>query len=90
MLGKTIENVKGTELSAEWLIKQGFVPEETFTITIEPAPEDDENMPPEEAFRPEFIAEIERRDREAKQGNVISCRTKEEREAFFNSVWNDE
>ncbi|MBF0550886.1 MAG: hypothetical protein HQK60_10155 [Deltaproteobacteria bacterium] len=90
MLGKTIENVKGTELSAEWLIKQGFVPEETFTITIEPVPDEDENMPPEEMFRPEFVAEMERIDKEVKKGNVITCRSKEEREAFFKSVWEDE
>ncbi|MBF0497344.1 MAG: hypothetical protein HQK58_12350 [Deltaproteobacteria bacterium] len=90
MLGKTIENVKGTELSAEWLIRQGFIPEETFTITIEPAPDDDENMPLEEMFRPEFVAEMERVDRDIKQGKFTICRTPEEDEAFFKSVWEDE
>ncbi|MBF0475170.1 MAG: hypothetical protein HQK59_04925 [Deltaproteobacteria bacterium] len=90
MLGKTIENVKGTELSAEWLKQQGFFPEQTFTITIEPAPDDDENMPPEEMFRPEFVAEMERIKREVKKGKFTICRTPEENEVFFKSVWEDE
>ncbi|MBF0550056.1 MAG: hypothetical protein HQK60_05930 [Deltaproteobacteria bacterium] len=86
---KIIEHVKGSELPAGLLEKFGFYPDQTFTITLE---DEDENMPPEEAFRPEFVAEMERRDREylAGRSKGTICRTKEEDDAFFDSVWGND
>ncbi|MBF0510165.1 MAG: hypothetical protein HQK57_14725 [Deltaproteobacteria bacterium] len=87
---KTIEHVEGRKLPAGFLKELGFSPEWTFTITIQPEHEDDTDYPPEEKFRPEFIAEMERRDREYDKSDSTFCRTKEEREAFLKKLWEED
>ncbi|MBF0530757.1 MAG: hypothetical protein HQK55_16120 [Deltaproteobacteria bacterium] len=85
----TIEHVKGSELPAGLLEKFGFYPDQTFTITLE---DEDENMPPEEAFRPEFVEEVERRSKAywSGQSKGTICRTKEEVDAFFQGILDEE
>ncbi|MBF0509293.1 MAG: hypothetical protein HQK57_10260 [Deltaproteobacteria bacterium] len=85
----TIEHVKGSELPAGLLEKVGGYPDEMFTITIESEDEDDSDYPSEEKFRPEFVEEVERRSKAywSGQSKGTICRTKEEVDAFFDSVW---
>ncbi|MBF0477372.1 MAG: hypothetical protein HQK59_16430 [Deltaproteobacteria bacterium] len=78
MPARTIEHVKGSDLPSAWLEKFDFLPQETFTVTVQPEDEDDLDYPPEEAFRPEFIAELKRRDREYDKNKSTICHTDEE------------
>ncbi|MBF0495327.1 MAG: hypothetical protein HQK58_01940 [Deltaproteobacteria bacterium] len=79
----TIEHVKGSELPAGFLEKFGFYPDQTFTITLE---DEDENMPPEEAFRSEFVEAVKQSEESYKAGRFIRCRTDEEIHDLFQRI----
>ena len=88
-----IRNVKGSQLPYFLLEQLRATPQHTFTITPEVEIEyDDEGkpFPPEESFKPEFVAEVERRCRDSRAGkNITVCETEEEQTVFFNKVWNE-
>ncbi len=85
-----LQHVKKADLPTRWQKQLSADDSEyqTFRIIIEPE-EADENMPPEEMIREEFVEEIKRRDEAYKKGGYVECNTKEERDKFFESVWND-
>ncbi|MBF0509850.1 MAG: hypothetical protein HQK57_13115 [Deltaproteobacteria bacterium] len=70
MPGKTVEHVKGSELSASLLDKLGFLPQETFRITVEPEYEDDGDKFDERPFTHEFLEAMKRSEEDAKAGRV--------------------
>ncbi|MBF0527202.1 MAG: hypothetical protein HQK56_19140 [Deltaproteobacteria bacterium] len=90
MLVKTLDHVRGNELSAHLLERMGFYPDQVFNVTLELV-EDTDNLPPEEAFREDFIQEVEQASKDYREGtaNGALCRTKEESEAFFERLWNE-
>ncbi len=85
--------VKGSDFSKPFLKKLGnnFSLNQYFElmpVSLEEIEFDDggKPMPPEKDFRPEFIAEVEAR----RKGKTISCNSREEREALFNKIWNED
>ncbi|MBF0527274.1 MAG: hypothetical protein HQK56_19505 [Deltaproteobacteria bacterium] len=83
MQARTIEHVKGSELPAAWLEQFGFYPDQTFTITLE---DEDEHMPPEEAFRPEFVEAVKQSEASYQAGRFVRCRTDEEIHDLFQRI----
>ena len=85
---KIFEHIKGSELS-DLLKKLNPDPEKTFRIIIETENESlDEEMPPEEMLREEFIGETERRSKEYREGKAKGspCKTEEEVDTFFQKI----
>ena len=69
----TTIHVKGSDLPASWRKHAKADPDELLEITIKSESElADEAMPPEENFRPEFIAEVEKSSKEYASGNYIA------------------
>lgn len=88
---KTVfKHVKGSvppELSQK--LKEN--PDEEYEVIIQPMreAEEDANMPPEEKFRPEFVAEMEESKKDHEAGRYTECATKEESDAHFNKLINE-
>ena len=87
-----IENVKGSHLPYFLLQKLRATPSHTFTIIPEVDIEYDDQgnpLPPEEAFRKEFVDEMEKcRDDCMARKNIKICETEEEQRALFDKIWN--
>ncbi|KJR43777.1 hypothetical protein MCHI_000332 [Candidatus Magnetoovum chiemensis] len=80
-----IEHVKGSELPDELAKRLHIEPDVTYTVNIEI----EEDMPPEEMLKEEFVREIEKSDKEYEEGKGTLCKTKQESDAFFKEVWGD-
>ena len=50
---------------------------------------EEEVLPDEENFKPEFVEEIQRRDKEYNKSDSIVCHTKEESDAILKKSWNE-
>ncbi len=90
MSATTLERIKGSELPDSLLKRLQGQPDQVFIILPESEIEldDDGNlMLPESAFRIEFVKEIEKQRREDHGKGSTICRTKEENDAFFKEVW---
>lgn len=85
-----LEHIKGSELPTSWKKKTKLDPEQTFTITIKPENEE-EDMPPEEMFREEFVEEAEKRCKAVKGGKtkIYTCKDEKETKALFNKWLNE-
>ncbi len=69
----TIIHVKGRDLPPGWRKHANADPDELLEITIKSESEmADEAMPPEEDFRPEFIAEVQQSSKDYEAGNYIA------------------
>jgi hypothetical protein len=83
----TIHNVKGRDLPPSWRKQANADPEELLQITIELESEaGDGLMPPEEDFRPEFIAEVEQSGKEYREGKGIKLQNSQEIDEFFKKI----
>ncbi|MBF0539597.1 MAG: hypothetical protein HQL03_15230 [Nitrospirae bacterium] len=82
-----IEHVKGSDIPAEWAKKLDLDIEADVIYTVDIDVE--EEMPPEEMFREDFIREMEIRDRQYQEGKGTLCATKEESDAFFREAWGE-
>ena len=88
-----LRHIKGTELPPMMIEKFNVTPYHTFTLTLEDEVEyDDEGnpLPPESAFRPEFVAEVERRCTEDDRSKSTVCNTEEEIDAFFQKLMDED
>ena len=78
----TIHNVKGRDLPPSWRKQANADPDELLQVTIELESEaGDGLMPPEEDFRPEFIAEVEQSSKEYRKGKSKVYTAKNSKEA---------
>jgi len=90
-----LENVQGSNLPPDILKKMGATKYHTFTISLEGQKEmefdDDGNpMPPESAFKDEFIQSIEAAEGSFEKGEGTLCHSKEEREKLFNQILSED
>jgi len=84
--------VRGNILPFEILKKMSATVYDSFTITKNDTGED-LPYPPEEDFRPEFVAEVEKSCKEyhaGKRDDFIICKSQEEQETLFNKIWNED
>ena len=85
---KTMLHIKGNRLPFDILKKMSASVHDSFTITKNDIGED-LPYPPEEDFRPEFVAEVEKSSREYHAGrrdDIVSCKTQEEVEELFENI----
>lgn len=89
----TTIHVKGSDLPASWREQANVAPDELLEITIKSESETGDGlMPPEEDFRPEFIAEVEQSSKEYHEGKkdeFITAKTPEEVRALLNKAINE-
>lgn len=89
----TTIHVKGSDLPADWRKQAKVAPDELLEITIKSESETGDGLlPPEEDFRPEFIAEVEKSSKEYHEGKrdeFISAKTPEETRALLNKMINE-
>ena len=89
----TTIHVKGRDLPANWRKQAKVAPDEQIRITIESESEAGDGLfPPEEDFRPEFIAEVEQSSKEYREGKrdeFISAKTPKETLALLNKMINE-
>ena len=92
MAPKILQNIKGSEIPDAWRQQIGTDPDQFYTVIIRPQNEepDEEEMPPEEMISEEFIEAVERSSEEYKAGKGTLCRNKEELDAFFKGIWENE
>lgn len=89
-MSTTIHNVKGSELSARLRKQANVTPDELLEITIDAEGDTGDGLlPPEEDFRPEFIAKIKQSDEDVKAGRVKRCESFDELKADLNKIWNE-
>ncbi len=50
----------------------------------------DKRIPPETAFRPEFVHAVKESEASYKAGRYTECRTEEEQDAYFERIWNED
>ncbi|MBF0549143.1 MAG: hypothetical protein HQK60_01285 [Deltaproteobacteria bacterium] len=86
MPAKTVEHVKGSELPTGLLEKLGFLPQETFRITVEPEYEDDGNEFDVRPFAPEFLEAMKRSEEDAKAGRVTKFDNVEDLFAHLDQI----
>jgi hypothetical protein len=88
-----LKHIKGSEMPKAWLKKLKAEPDKIFTVTIEEIQtleiEEDMPMPPEEMISEKLIKAVQESEKQCLRGEGTLCKTKEERKAFFKSVWND-
>ncbi len=81
------DHVKGRDLPD--LMKENADPDSLFRVVLERIGEPEEALPDEENFKPEFVEEIQRRDKEYNKSDSIVCHTKEESDALLKKSWNE-
>ena len=69
-------------------VRNKFVNTEYVRVIYEP--DEEANMPPEEDFTDEFIKAVEKSEEDFKAGRYVECKTKEEFDVLFKSIWNEE
>ncbi len=84
MQTKILEHIHASEMPARWREQLDIYPDQFVTITVDV----EEDMPPEEMIRPEFIKKAEENDRNYKSEESIICETKEESDALLDKIWN--
>ena len=52
--------------------------------------ENEADMPPEDQIRPEFVKMVEESQKDIREGRFVVCKTKEESDALFDSIWNED
>ena len=85
---ETLNIVKGSDLPFHILKRLNATPYHTFRIIPETEIEYDDDgnpMPPEENFKPEFVAKIEAQQYKKDEG--VLCKTQEEQDALFDKIW---
>ena len=90
MSAKNLIHVKGDKIPPDLLAQMKANIEMTFTIIPEIDYDvDGKPMPPEEAFKPEFVEEVEKSCKEYREGKRAGtlCKTEEERKEFFDEVF---
>lgn len=89
----TIHNVKASELPAHWREQANVEPDEILQITIRPESEaEDEELPPEENFRSDYVSKIEQSTKdysEGKRGEFTTTNTIDEVRTLLNNSINE-
>lgn len=86
----TLKHVKASKLAPDLLKQAGLCPDDNLKLTIEKEQNDNDNYPPEEMIREDFVEEMEMRRNQWKEGKGTLCKSKEESDAFFEKVWKNE
>lgn len=80
--------IKGSDLLPEIIARYHLDPDKAYEIRERQEYEED-NIPPEEMFREDFIKEVEQSSKEAKEGKGIVCKDAKEVRELFNK-WQTE
>jgi len=86
----TLEHVKASKLAPDLLKQAGLCADDNLTITIKKEQNKEDNYPSEEMIKKDFVVEMDGRRNQWKDKKGTLCKTKNESDAFFKKVWEDE